>query len=588
MRVLLRSVLLVCAVGATSLTNAALVHQWNFDEGNGFVIAPQVGTIYPTTHGMAYWESWGPPTTYLPDAGTVSPGVCIQFRGNEEDYVDFGSDASLAPPNLTVAFWARGDSSLDYLDNVLFSKHGNVEAASSWEFGFSNNAVTRQALFKVWTEDGTCHVVGDPTRFTVDDFADDEWHHFVGTYDGSEVSLVVDGKEIATAPASGAVQTTSDPLYLGQRPYFNHPDRGKWASMVEVGGPILIFDNGLTGEEAASLGGFQYEPINPYTPPEPALVGRWDLSSIDGGTTPVVVGPQDGTVHGNVTVAGGGPPAVTLPGGAEIAGENHLELGGTSGDYIDLGADEALCPGEVSVAVWVQATGLHTNQVFVSKHGQGGSSYELGIHGGGMLEFRLWTDDGTGVRAGTGAETPFMNTDLDDGEWHLLVGTHSLEETSLYIDGALIESIAHEGTVAQTVTEVTVGRRPYSGAECPFDGNLGGPLLIFNYALSAEDIATLFGGPGEPTLDGDLNGDGMVSSFDLDAVRSNWGRTDLPPGSLLQGDANGDGQVSSADLDLIRANWGATLTAAVPEPGIGLLLVAVLVMGGLLRKKRVA
>ena len=585
MRILFRCVLMVCTLGAAvSSVRAALVHQWNLDDDSGTVITPQVGTIQPTIHGWVSWETFGPPTTFLPDGTQVTTGNHLHFLGDAADYADFGSSASLSPANLTVAFWVKADPGNDYLDTVLFSKHGNVEDASSWEFGFSNNAVTRQALFKVWTEDGYFSV-GDPTRFTIEDFADDQWHHFVGTYDGSQVSLVIDGREISTAPATGAVCTTSDPLYLGQRPYIGHANQGAWAVEADFGGPILIFDNGLSGEEAAALGGFQYEPIDPYTPPEPALVGRWDLSAIDAGAIPVVVGAQDGAVHGNVAIGAGGPPETTLPGGAKIACENHLEFGGTTGDYVDLGADEALCPGELTVAVWVQATELHTNQVFVSKHGQGGSSYELGIHGGGMLEFRLWTDDGTAVRAGTGTATPYMNTDLNDGSWHLVVGTHSLEETSLYIDGQLIEAIADAGIVAQTITEVNVGRRPYSGAECPFSGNIGGPLLIFNYALTAEEIAQMIDGPVGPTLDGDLNGDGMVSSFDLDAVRSNWGRTDLPPGSMSQGDANGDGMVTSADLDLIRANWGCTI-AAVPEPRIELIaLITAMVAFGIRRLK---
>ena len=54
---------------------------------------------------------------------------------------------------------------------------------------------------------------------------------------------------------------------------------------------------------------------------------------------------------------------------------------------------------------------------------------------------------------------------------------------------------------------------------------------------------------------GDLTGDGLVSSQDLDIVRSWWGQT-VPSGSLSQGDPSGDGKVDSADLDIIRATWG--------------------------------
>jgi hypothetical protein len=63
-------------------------------------------------------------------------------------------------------------------------------------------------------------------------------------------------------------------------------------------------------------------------------------------------------------------------------------------------------------------------------------------------------------------------------------------------------------------------------------------------------------------LPGDLNGDAVVDSADLDIIRANWGRTVIP-GSLADGDANGDGTVGAADLDLVRANWGAIRTASI-------------------------
>jgi hypothetical protein len=86
-----------------------------------------------------------------------------------------------------------------------------------------------------------------------------------------------------------------------------------------------------------------------------------------------------------------------------------------------------------------------------------------------------------------------------------------------------------------------------------------------------------------PGLAGDLNGDGVVSSADLDLVRANWGQS-VTPGDGMAGDGNGDGIVNSADLDLVRANWGATAAAAVPEPGMLVLLLGVLAIS-LIRRK---
>ncbi len=87
---------------------------------------------------------------------------------------------------------------------------------------------------------------------------------------------------------------------------------------------------------------------------------------------------------------------------------------------------------------------------------------------------------------------------------------------------------------------------------------------------------------GNVPLPGDLNGDGLVGSADLDLVRANWGAS-VTPGDLTMGDASGDGLVDSADLDIVRGNWGQTTSAlvgSVPEPtAAGLLLMGLLWAG---------
>ena len=89
------------------------------------------------------------------------------------------------------------------------------------------------------------------------------------------------------------------------------------------------------------------------------------------------------------------------------------------------------------------------------------------------------------------------------------------------------------------------------------------------------------------TIAGDLNGDGTVSSSDLDIVRANWGSS-CDRNDFTVGDANGDGATSSGDLDIIRANWGSDFAppaSAVPEP-TSLLLVACIGLLFSLRRRR--
>lgn len=117
---------------------------------------------------------------------------------------------------------------------------------------------------------------------------------------------------------------------------------------------------------------------------------------------------------------------------------------------------------------------------------------------------------------------------------------------------------------------------PLSGDEIDFPltwsgggdvGSLEGTPVRVRFRLNNADLYSF---QFFTFLPGDLNGDGVVGSGDLDVVRANWGT------GALKGDANGDGIVGSADLDIVRANWGSTTPTAVPEPGAFALLAGMM------------
>ena len=84
---------------------------------------------------------------------------------------------------------------------------------------------------------------------------------------------------------------------------------------------------------------------------------------------------------------------------------------------------------------------------------------------------------------------------------------------------------------------------------------------------------------------GDINLDGTVNIFDINAVSSNW-NTAGP-----QGDANGDGTVNIFDVNVISSNWGAIDSGAIPVPepsNVGLAIVAALGCFAMLRNRQTA
>ncbi|MGI9456644.1 MAG: PEP-CTERM sorting domain-containing protein [Aeoliella sp.] len=110
----------------------------------------------------------------------------------------------------------------------------------------------------------------------------------------------------------------------------------------------------------------------------------------------------------------------------------------------------------------------------------------------------------------------------------------------------------------------------------------GGNTLATTSSGGTFDVQTIV------AIDGDFNGDGMVTALDYVIWRNNLGATE--DGSILSGNGNG-GTVDETDYELWVANFGNTsgsgalgLAASVPEPATWLLLLLMAAGGLALRR----
>lgn len=106
-----------------------------------------------------------------------------------------------------------------------------------------------------------------------------------------------------------------------------------------------------------------------------------------------------------------------------------------------------------------------------------------------------------------------------------------------------------------------------SGDFATYSGlNVGGHLTL-HHGLFATGLTLT----ACPSVDGDINTDGVVNGLDIASVASNWLQTSIA------GDANGDGIVNGLDIAMIASNWlhtdslsqssaASDATATVPEP----------------------
>jgi len=95
-------------------------------------------------------------------------------------------------------------------------------------------------LFQMYGGGGSAHLVTGVRP-------DTEWHHLVGTYDGSRVRLYLDGVNVVDAPGGGVPHQTAQPVTIGGWDAWYHQ---KFNGLVDE---IALFDRTLDGSEVVEL-----------------------------------------------------------------------------------------------------------------------------------------------------------------------------------------------------------------------------------------------------------------------------------------------------------------------------------------------
>ena len=413
---------------------------------------------------------------------------------------------------------------------------------------------------------------GGPTYDVIADadYTDGEWHHFAATYDpvAMEKKLFFDGVNVATLGGASPLNVAAENFRVGT---IHHPygDENFAGAMDD----FRIYNNALGAVEIATLAASGADPQEPAT-----LVAHWSF---------------DDQTHVGAAAVGDNLEAIgdaAYVAGGKIGGA--LSLDG-EGDYLRLDETDALPAGipvgdeGYSIAAFIK-TDLAGRNGIVS-WGVGGQGTYNGCRTGdsGADDLTPGVQSLVSANWGGAGYDAIGVGDYADGQWHHVAVTFNAQtrEKVLYLDGVQLGEAEITAGLNIAAENFRVGtlHYVYNGEDKNefFNGMLD-ELQIYSGALTAAEVAALADAGGD-ALEGDLNGDGMVGSADLDIVRGNWGAV-VTAGDSLSGDASGDGNVGSADLDIVRGNWGATNFAAVPEPGTIVLLMAGL-LGLLLRRK---
>ncbi len=450
------------------------------------------GTLGPL--GNAYYATTNASGVLFDQAGALAGDTdsCAGFLGGGNSYAFV--------PRLTPALTIQAPFTLEAwvkMSNATYAveigEGGGTGLNGGTNFGgfqMGQGALSGGNEFQMnyYTGDGSSQNEEQETSLL---YTVGQWYDYAVTYDGTNSTLYVNGKNIYSATSGNAPDTWS-PLTIGAGKWDYGPIDGiRWfaGSMDEV----AIYTNVLSALQitnhylAGTSAGSNY--FQTILSDRPLLYYRMDCP---GYTNPAPAGYPVALNYGSSPINGAYPPGI-VPGG--LGGPPLMALGTNSVaapingvvSCVDAGNDPAFNPTGTqpfTAMAWFQSYPADGRMQTIMSHG-GNTSWGLNLAGGsGML---AW-NSGAGAISSTNV--------LNDGHWHFAAGVYDGSNDYLYVDGTLNNFGPAPGPVAGNASDdILLGGDPdYTLAgnnERYFAGAIA-QAAFFTNALSAGQVQMIY------------------------------------------------------------------------------------------------
>ncbi len=394
---------------------------------------------------------------------TGKTGGALSFDGsNDSVYVANSSSLNTATTGLTVSAWVYRNANQQGFVSVLSRQQGN-SYYERFYLGFENGNYR-------WLVNTTSGY----SDFTLGGAAPlGQWLHLVGTFDGTDVKLYVNGALQFSSPHSGTLPTDTTGLTIGA----NYNDAAHTAQEVFNGkiDEVNVYAQALTAQDVSALSQTKSGPIVSLALDEGSGTTAADSSG----------NGNSGTLQNGASwTSGRSGGAVSLDGVDDTV-------------YISNAAGLTSITNGLTVAAWVYRPANQTGFASVLSREVGTSSSEhfyLGFENGRYRWF---------VNTSGGYSNSSLGGAAPTGQWIHMVGTYDGSNVILYVNGAQQFSTKQSGTFGSDTTGIAIGANHNSAAHLPDDPFSGkvDDVKIYSYALSAQEALQLY--QSAPTSSGD-------------------------------------------------------------------------------------
>lgn len=227
----------------TAQVQAALIGQWNFEEGSGATAIDSSGNGLNGAISNA---------TYVTGR---DGGYALDFNGSNS-FVEVADNSLLDSSEVAISFWFNSRS--NQVAHADFLDKGHGSGTNPYHAGFAVQYNSNATDFSAFYGNGSYFEGAGSSQ----GYLDQEWHHVVANLGGPQIELYIDGVLENTVAANGSILANGANLYFGR-----HKALGRYYNGLLD--DIQIYDSALSQSEVSQI----YNGTAVSNPTTPLLLG---------------------------------------------------------------------------------------------------------------------------------------------------------------------------------------------------------------------------------------------------------------------------------------------------------------------------